>query len=77
MSSSTSIGRGPAHGGNENHDGDPRNKTLGETVKQEPPAGNELADDAGPDGPAGVPSDADVEVGTPRPGRPPPKGRNG
>ena len=37
----TSIGRGPASGGNENHDGDPRNKTLGEKVGQEPPAGNE------------------------------------
>ena len=40
--SNTSIGRGPASGGNENHDGDPRNTTLGEAVKQEPPAGNEI-----------------------------------
>jgi hypothetical protein len=55
MSKSTSVGRGPASGGNENHDGDPLNKTLGEKVKQEPPAGNELIDDAGPDVPAGVP----------------------
>ena len=39
--SNTSIGRGPASGGNENHDGDPRKTTLGEAVKQEPPAGNE------------------------------------
>ncbi|NPC54088.1 hypothetical protein [Caenimonas soli] len=41
-SSNTSVGRGPAHGGNENHDGDPLNKTFGETVKEEPPAGNDL-----------------------------------
>jgi hypothetical protein len=41
-SSNTSVGRGPAHGGNENHDGDPLNKTFGETVKEEPPAGNNL-----------------------------------
>lgn len=54
MNSNTSIGRGPAHGGNENHDGDPLNKTLGETVQQEAPAGNELLDEAGPDVPAGV-----------------------
>ena len=39
MSSSTSIGRGPAAGGNENHDGDPGNKTMGESVQQEAPAG--------------------------------------
>jgi hypothetical protein len=52
--STTSIGRGPASGGNENHDGDPRNTTLGETVGQEPPAGVELLDDAAPDMPAGV-----------------------
>ena len=49
MSSSTSIGRGPAHGSNENHDGDPRNKTLGETASQEePPIGNDLIDEAAP-----------------------------
>ena len=42
MSINTSVGRGPAHGGNENHDGDPLNTTFGETVKQEPPAGNDL-----------------------------------
>jgi hypothetical protein len=52
--SNTSIGRGPASGGNENHDGDPRNTTLGETVGQEPPAGNDLVDQAAPDAPAGV-----------------------
>jgi hypothetical protein len=40
--SNTSIGRGPASGGNENHDGDPRHKTLGEAVKQERPAGSEV-----------------------------------
>jgi hypothetical protein len=53
--SNSSIGRGPAFGGNENHDGDPQHKTLGETVKQEPPAGNDLIDEAAPDVPAGVP----------------------
>jgi hypothetical protein len=37
---STSIGRGPASGGNENHDADPTHTTMGEEVKQEPPAGN-------------------------------------
>lgn len=37
---STSIGRGPASGGNENHEGNPMHTTLGEEVKQEPPAGN-------------------------------------
>jgi hypothetical protein len=52
--SSTSVGRGPASGGNENHDGDPRNTTMGETVQQEPPAGAELVDEAAPDVPAGV-----------------------
>ncbi|HUS17028.1 MAG TPA: hypothetical protein VM536_18680 [Chloroflexia bacterium] len=52
--SSTSVGRGPASGGNENHDGDPRNTTMGETVQQEPPAGAELIDEAAPDVPAGV-----------------------
>lgn len=50
--SNTSIGRGPAWGGNENHDGDPRHTTLGESVGQEPPAGNELLDEAAPDVPA-------------------------
>lgn len=52
--SSTSIGRGPAAGGNENHDGDPVHTTLGETVQQEAPAGNEVLDGAAPDLPAGV-----------------------
>ncbi len=62
--SSTSIGRGPAHGGNENHDGDPLNKTFGETVKQEPPAGNELADEADADVPAN-PKEVDTGRGKP------------
>lgn len=61
MASSTSIGRGPAHGGNENHDGDPLNTTLGETVKQEPPAGNDLVDQEepqrAPDPPERLPND--------------------
>lgn len=46
--SNTSIGRGPASGGNENHDGDPLHKTLGEAVKQERPAGNEVLEDEQP-----------------------------
>jgi hypothetical protein len=53
--SNTSIGRGPASGGNENHDGDPTHTTLGEAVKQEPPAGNEVVDEVVLDIPAGVP----------------------
>jgi hypothetical protein len=49
-STSTSIGRGPASGGNENHDGDATNKTLGEKVGQERPAGAEsVVDKAAPD----------------------------
>lgn len=51
--SNQSIGRGPAHGSNENHDGDPTRKTLGEGASQDdPPAGSGLAPD---DLPAGVP----------------------
>jgi hypothetical protein len=49
-----SVGRGPASGGNENHDGDPSAKTMGENVKQEPPAGNEFLDEVTVDLPAGV-----------------------
>ncbi|CAA9435150.1 MAG: hypothetical protein AVDCRST_MAG51-2883 [uncultured Ramlibacter sp.] len=53
--SSTSVGRGPAHGSNENHDGDPTHKTLGEGVSQEEaPTGNDVLDEAVPDVPAGV-----------------------
>lgn len=59
--SKTSVGRGPASGGNENHDGDPLNTTMGETVSQEAPAGN-LIDEAAPDVPAGV------EGAKPKPG---------
>jgi hypothetical protein len=60
---STSIGRGPAAGGNENHDADPTTKTMGEKgPPQEPPQGNELVDGAAPDMPAGV------EGGAARPG---------
>ena len=55
MSSSTSIGRGPGSGGNENHDSDPTKKTLGESVGQERPSGNDILDDAALDVPAGVP----------------------
>ena len=53
--SNTSIGRGPASGGNEDHDSDPLHKTLGEVVGQEPPAGNDVLENAAPDLPAGVP----------------------
>ena len=54
-SSNTSIGRGPAHGSNENHDGDPRHKTLGEAASQDAPAtGHDVLDDAAPQVPAGV-----------------------
>jgi hypothetical protein len=50
MNTNTSIGRGPAAGGNENHDSDPTSKTLGEKVGQEPPAGAEsVVDKAAPD----------------------------
>lgn len=54
--SGTSIGRGPAHGSNENHDGDPTHKTLGEAAtNDEAPAGtDEVLDQAAPDIPAGV-----------------------
>jgi hypothetical protein len=53
--SNQSIGRGPAHGNNENHDGDPTHKTLGEAASQEdPPVGAEL-EGVAPDMPAGVP----------------------
>ena len=56
MSSNQSIGRGPASGGNENHDGDPTNKTLGEKVGQERPAGADSVVDGGaPEVPPGVP----------------------
>ena len=55
MTSSTSIGRGPAHGGNENHDGDPTHTTMGEGAPaDEAPAGSGVADKAAP----GVPSPA-------------------
>jgi hypothetical protein len=55
-STNTSIGRGPASGGNENHDSDPTRKTLGETVGQEAPAGaavptKDEIDKRFPDGP--------------------------
>ena len=55
MSSNTSIGRGPVHGSNENHDGDPTHKTLGEGASQEEaPTGNDVLESAAPDVPAGV-----------------------
>lgn len=55
--SGTSIGRGPAHGSNENHDGDPTHKTLGEAAPDdEAPAGSgDVLDQAAPEVPAGVP----------------------
>jgi len=60
--SNTSIGRGPASGGNENHDGDPLHTTMGESVEQEPPAGNDALEQAAPEVPAGV------EGARPKPG---------
>lgn len=54
MSTNTSVGRGPAAGGNENHDGDPANKTMGESVQQEAPAGSGSAQSQAPELPAGV-----------------------
>ena len=49
---STSIGRGPAHGRNENQDGDPTHTTLGEgAVEQKPPTGSEDATAKSPTGP--------------------------
>lgn len=54
--SQTSVGPGPARGGNENHDNDPRNKTLGEHAPQgEPAAGADLLGAGAPELPAGVP----------------------
>jgi hypothetical protein len=62
-STQTSIGRGQASGGNENHDGDPTTKTLGEKVGQEEPAGAEsVTDRAAPELPSGVAG------GQPKPG---------
>jgi hypothetical protein len=52
----TSIGPGPARGGNENEAIDPTAKTLGEVAPQrQPPAGAELLDEAAPPMPPGVP----------------------
>ena len=56
-STNTSIGRGPASGGNENHDGDPTRKTLGETVEQEAPAGNPHAGELVQEPPPSAPKD--------------------
>jgi hypothetical protein len=53
--STTSIGRGPAHGSNENHDGDPTHTTLGEGASQDDaPAGSE-AEGVLPEMPVGMP----------------------
>jgi hypothetical protein len=69
-STQTSIGRGPASGGNENHDGDPTSKTLGEKVGQEKPAGaaESVVDSAAPQlsdidkGPKSFPDGPNVEA---------------
>jgi hypothetical protein len=53
--STQSIGRGPASGGNENHSGDPTATTMGEKIKQEPPAGAEVAGDVVEDAAAPAP----------------------
>ena len=71
--SNTSIGRGPASGGNENHDGDPRHTTMGEAVQQERPAGNEVLEEANAAVPAAIPAgqaQPDAKVDSPKP--PPP-----
>ncbi len=64
MSNNTSVGRGPASGGNEDHSGDPTNKTLGEDVKQQPPAGSgsDVLDDTAVDAPAKPPTAHDRGV---------------
>jgi len=72
-STNTSIGRGPAGGGNENHDGDATKTTLGETVGQERPAGSEPLvdkDKAGPAGPNVGPSPWEVEAARGQPHKP-------
>lgn len=61
--SNTSIGRGPAHGSNENHASDPTHTTLGEEAPQEnAPSGSESVTGA-PEVPAVVPG------AEPKPGR--------
>jgi hypothetical protein len=65
-SSNTSIGRGPASGGNENHDGDPRHTTMGEAVQQERPAGSKVPETIVP------PTPEDGGVKAPDQVRPPP-----
>lgn len=58
MSTNQSIGRGPAHGSNEDHgNADGRgNKTLGEHAGQQPPTGaDSVIEQAAPEVPAGVP----------------------
>ena len=64
MSTETSIGPDADRGGNENQgnaDGC-GNKTLGDRVEQQPPAGSDVLDEAGAQVPAGVPG------ARPRPG---------
>ena len=64
MSTETSIGPGADRGGNEDHgnaDGC-GNKTLGDSAKQQPPAGADLLEGVGAQVPSGVPG------GRPRPG---------
>ena len=64
MSNSTSIGRGPAHGSNENHDGDPTHTTLGEGGSQEEaPAGSDVLDRAVPGIPVGVKGELEAAPG--------------
>lgn len=55
MSNNTSVGRGPAHGNNENHDGDPTHSTFGEAASQDdPPVGNDVLEHASADLPGGL-----------------------
>ncbi len=76
MSTNPSIGRGPASGGNENHDGDATNKTLGEKVGQEAPAGaqplvdKDAIEKAYPDGPNVESSPWELEAARGKPHKP-------
>lgn len=75
-SSNTSIGRGPASGGNENHDGDATKKTMGETVGQEKPAGlgsivdKDAVEKAYPDGPNVETSPNELDAARGKPHKP-------
>lgn len=64
--SGINAGRGPAHGGNENHDGDPTHTTLGEGASNDQaPAGADVGDELLDAVATGMP--AGVAGGTPHP----------